>query len=443
MAIRTLAALRSPRAIAYRRRYRARLWVLTRAEPLTTRLVRLRRRTLARNQRIIAITGTQGKTTTTRCIRAILALPESAAVEASPNMERSLSPLLLAHSPFRKCVAIEMGIGGPGEMKGLMRLVQPNVVVMTSIGTEHHRRFSSLAALRQEKELAVRLLPPDGVAILNADDPAVAAMAEAAMAAVSPARVVTFGTAATADIRASNITLEWPRGATFVLHIPGRAAVAVRTRLLGPAGVSAALAAIAVGYVEGVPLEPSLARLARLRSTHRRNEVFPLANGATALVDDSKAPPEGVEVFIDLVRQVPAPGRRILLLGKLDPTPGDEGEFYARFADAVAALADLVVIAGKPEPAELYRLAFARAGFDDGRLMFVSDASAATRYLRPILQPTDTLFIKGTGNLRLTRTAIALSGTRVTCAKKTCPYSFQYCQTCPLLALPKPWPTRR
>ena len=134
------------------------------------------------------------------------------------------------------------------------------------------------------------------------------------------------------------------------------------------------------------------------------------------------------------MRIVPAPGRRIFLLGKLDPTPGDREAFYARFASAVAPLADLVVVAGKPEAADLYRAAFARAGFDEARLEFVRDAMAATNYLRPVLLPTDTLFIKGTGNLRLTRTAIALSGVRVTCAKKTCPYAFQYCQTCPLLA---------
>ena len=167
MVIRTLSAFRSPRAIAYNRRYFGRLWLLSRATPITSGLVRLRRRSLARNQRIVAITGTQGKTTTTRCIRAVLGLPESPTVEASPNMARSLSPLLLAQSPFRARLAIEIGLGRPGEMKGLMRLVQPNIVVMTSIGTEHHEKFPSLAALRDEKELAIRMLPPDGVAILN------------------------------------------------------------------------------------------------------------------------------------------------------------------------------------------------------------------------------------------------------------------------------------
>ena len=129
------------------------------------------------------------------------------------------------------------------------------------------------------------------------------------------------------------------------------------------AGVYAAVAAFAVGYAEGIPLNVMASRLARVRPTHRRNKVMQLEGGAYALVDDSKAPPEVVDAFIDLMREVPA-SRRFFLLGELCPTPGPEAAFYEHFAEAIAPIAARVIVAGTEVAQAKYASAFEVAGFD-------------------------------------------------------------------------------
>ncbi|MFN0096308.1 MAG: Mur ligase family protein [Dehalococcoidia bacterium] len=410
-------------------RIRAERLLLRRGAPLTLGLVALRRASVARRQRLIAVTGSQGKTTTVRAVRCALGLPESDFAEASRNMMASTAWGILCQSPWARHAVVELGASGPGSLGRKMRQFVPHVAVITSFGTEHHRAFASVDALREEKASVARLLSPSGRLVLNADDAVVAAMA-----GETRAPVATFGTAPGAGLRATSVRLDWPNG-TVVEGVSRRGEpFLVRSRLFGIGGVQAVLAALAVADLEGVPLALASNRLETLRPTLRRLQPYTLANGAVAIVDEAKAPPEGMAVFLDFARQLGAPIRRTFVLGALDPDPvGDEG-YYRRTASEVAALAEAVVVVGAPEVQGAYANAFAEAGMDAGRLTYASDVVAARAALPRDLGPGAAVFIKATGKPRLGRIAIAASGRPVGCRRLSCAYEQVYCERCPLLA---------
>src|SRR5262245_32170054 len=174
---------------------------------------RIHRATLVRRTRVIAVIGSYGKTTTTRAVHAALGIPRSAWVDLNGNC-LSLVPLaLLRHARAPVRIAVEVGIGAPSQMARYAAALRPDVVVVTSIGTEHIQSFRDIQHLRDEKAHMVRALGTTGAAVLNGDDPNVMWMATQ-----TRARVVTFGLGAGHDVGATDVTLDWPHGTRFVLH---------------------------------------------------------------------------------------------------------------------------------------------------------------------------------------------------------------------------------
>src|SRR5262249_26493523 len=137
------------------------------------------------------------------------------------------------------CVA-EVGARYPGSVARIARLLRPDVAVVTRVGLDHYRVFRTLEGVAAEKGALVAGLAPGGGAGLNADDPHVLAMS-----ALAPGRVVTFGEAAGATLRAEGVSSSWPEPLAFTLHVDGRA-LPVRTRLHGRHTAVSVLAALGV-----------------------------------------------------------------------------------------------------------------------------------------------------------------------------------------------------
>ena len=400
-------------------RYRA---VLRLSRPLL-RATRWRGSTLARRQRVVAIVGSQGKTTATRCVRAALGLPAMALAEESANHRGRMAMVLLRQSAFRRYATVESGIASPGQMRKQVRAIRPVITVVTSIGTEHLRSFGSVERLRDEKADALRVLPPGGTAVVNGDDENVRWMATQ-----TSARVVTYGFDEGNDIRASNVALDWPRGTTFTVSAGGRD-YAVRTRLIGRTMVYAALAGIAVAHVEGVDLDAAIARLSRMRPTRRRNQPIRLASGAWALADDCNGAIETVEAALALLRELPA-RRRFIVLGQLEMPPGPQRAAYRRVGAIAGKVADRVLIVGQLEQ---YWPSLRDAGFAKADLSVVATATDAIDILRDELGPGDVVLLKGRGEQRLIRVGLGLAGRTVRCRRETCRLPNDFCDACPLL----------
>jgi UDP-N-acetylmuramoyl-tripeptide--D-alanyl-D-alanine ligase len=394
-----------------------------RAWPASAALARGYRGTAARRVCVVAVVGSLGKTTTARAVRAALGVEDHR--PERDNHFGHVARSVLSVSPWSGAGVVEVGIAKPGEMRRYARVVRPDVAVVTSVASEHNRSLGSLDRTREEKEEMVRALPRSGVAVLNADDPNVLAMAGA-----TGARVVTYGVAGDADVRATDVSLDWPRGTVLRARVDGRE-WPLRTRLLGPPGVSAILAALAVASVRGVPMEDALARLAELPPTPMRLEPVPLPNGAILLRDEFKSALETIGGALDLLERVPAE-RRIAVIGEVSEPPGSQGPIYGEVGARLAAVCERVFVVGRT----FTRYAAGARRSSHGAGMFVDCGpipARAVELLRDEIRAGDVVLLKGRDTQRLDRIALALLGREVGCALDTCDAP-RRCASCGMLA---------
>jgi UDP-N-acetylmuramoyl-tripeptide--D-alanyl-D-alanine ligase len=322
---------------------------------------------------------------------------------------------------------LEVGIHGPGIMRRYARLVRPQIVIVTSVGSEHNPTLRSLEATRTEKAEMVRSLSRSGVALLNGDDENVRWMATQTSAAVR-----TFGFGPSSDVRATDVAIDWPHGTRFTLHASGETR-RVRVRLLGRHMLYPVLAAVAVGLAEGVSLDDALSAVEALPPTPGRLEAVPLANGAFLLRDDHKAALETVDSALDVLAQIPA-ARRIVVLGDVEEPPESAYTLYERLGARVASVAQRAVFVHHYWNGPRYAASAAQAGLRSDSIADIRHGvSEAARAVEADLRAGDVVLVKGGVTQRLERVALALAGRRVGCRLRTCEAKATRCGGCPML----------
>ena len=244
-------------------------------------------------------------------------------------------------------------------MAAYARMLRPDAVVVTSIASEHNRSLGSLEATRVEKARMLEALAPDGVAILNGDDPNVLWMRGR-----TRARVVTFGVGANHDVGATAVELDWPHGTRFTLHAAG-ARRALRVRLVGRPMLHALLAATATALAAGRALDEIVPALEGLAPTPGRLEPQPLANGVILLRDEFKSTLESIDAALDLLAELPA-RRRFVVLGEVSEPPASPGAHYRRLGARLARIADRVVVVGSRKAFQSYASGARAAGAPTG-----------------------------------------------------------------------------
>jgi UDP-N-acetylmuramoyl-tripeptide--D-alanyl-D-alanine ligase len=369
------------------------------------------------------VVGSYGKTTTARAVSA--ALGERIHPKSGRNAKSAVGFAVFRIKPHRPYAVIEVGIDAVGQMSQLARAVRPKFCVVTSVGTEHHRSIGSFELKRNEKAEMVRALPDSGLAVLNGDDPNVLWMA-----GQTGAKVVTFGFDATNDVRAEDVRLDWPHGTRFRLTV-GAETREVRVRLMGRHMVYPALAAVALARSQEFRLDDVLSRLEALDPTPGRLSLMRSENGAVLLCDYFKSSYETIEVALDVLEDVPA-ARKIVVLGEVSEPPGSQGPIYRALAERVAALASTAIFLGSNF--QRYKTGAVRAGLPKERVIDGGKNIAGTvDLLQEIIQPGDVVFIKGRDTQRLDRIALALAGRQVRCDLSFCKAMAVRCETCPML----------
>jgi UDP-N-acetylmuramoyl-tripeptide--D-alanyl-D-alanine ligase len=407
-------------SVGWRRLYRH---LLYRLWPLLGAAAGLHRRSLARRARVIVIVGSFGKTTATAAIATALGHPSR---RPRGNAWGRLALQVLRTRPWQRHAVFEVGIDGKGQMIRYARMLQPDIVVVTAIGSDHNRSLGTLDATRDEKAQMLHGLRRGGLAVLNGDDPHVAAMA-----ALTDARVVTFGFGAGNDVRASEAALDWPHGMRLVVRI-GSVALDLRVRLLGRVMAYPVLAALAVAWAEGRPLDAAVAALEALPPRQGRLQPVPLPNGAWVISDEFKAAVETIDAALDLLAEVP--GRRIVVLGEIDEPPGSQGPHYRRLGGRLAEIASRAVIVGGGAAYRNYVRGAARAGLPRPALIAAGrNVRAAAQAVAEHLGPGDVVLVKGRNKQRLTRVALLLQGRTVGCTLEVCDLRGMRCEICPKL----------
>lgn len=309
--------------------------------------------------RVVAITGSQGKTSVKEMIGRILSVSHRTLVTRGNLNNHIGAPLtLLELEETHECAVIELGASGLGEIAWTVRLAQPHVAVLTNAAATHLEGFGSLAGVVQTKGEIIDGLPADGTAVLNADDPHFAVW----LARAGQRRVLRFGLHdKSADYQASAIQIDGREGTQFTLHTPA-GDCGITLYLLGLHNVANALAASAAAMAAGATLEDVRAGLALVRPVAGRLCLREAANGA-ALVDDTyNASPSSFRAAIDVLRGFP--GRRILIMGDMGELGSDAESGHRYVGDYARSCGIDTLWATGP----LSRLAV--SGFGEGALHF-------------------------------------------------------------------------
>ncbi len=345
---------------------------------------------------VVGITGSTGKTSTREAIVSVLGTRLRVFRNPANFSGRFGLPIALAGlSPEHEVAVLELACDSYGEIAHLAELTRPGVAVVRGISHVHLACFDTLDAIAQEKGRLVEILPPNGTAVLNYDDPLVLAMRER-----TQGQVITFGQSPDADLVASDVRTDGD-GLRFTVHFPGAVGMGlpgypikgeVRTRLIGRHHVYTLLAAIAVGLVYRVPWGDIVDTLEVLRPSPGRINPLQGVGGSIILDDTYSASPASMLAGLRTLAEYPAE-RRVAVLGGMSQLGGYAVQAHRQVGQAAAGFVDLLVTRG--EHGAWIAEAAQEAGLPGNRVLVTYTVTDAARFLREWLGHGDVLLVKG------------------------------------------------
>ena len=352
---------------------------------------------------VVGITGSAGKTTTKDLLADLLATQgPTIAPPGSFNNELGLPLTVLRADADTRFLVLEMGARGEHHIAYLCEVAPPSVGVELMVGSAHVGEFGDRAAIARAKAELVQALPSDGIAVLNADDPTVAAMADR-----SGGRVVWFGQAPDADVRAEQVEIGADARASFRLVTPDGQAD-VRLGLVGAHHVTNALAAAATAWVSGVGTGTIAELLTGAQPLSPwRMEVSTRADGVVVINDAYNASPESMRAALQTLKVVGAGRRTWAVLGEMR----ELGDTAVTEHDAIGRLVvrldvSRLVVVG--EGAKPMHLAAQLEGSWGRESEFVPDVAAAVELLARELRAGDVVLVKASRAAGLERVAAAV-----------------------------------
>jgi UDP-N-acetylmuramoyl-tripeptide--D-alanyl-D-alanine ligase len=415
---------------------------------IETRLAAAARAVLAQyHPKIIAITGSVGKTSTKDAIATVLESKfRVRATKGNYNNELGLPLTILgeesqgrsifgwwklfrrarklaqgADQSYPQVLVLEMAMDRPGDLAKLAEIAKPDVSVVTNVGLSHLEFFPSIEAIAEEKATIVRALSQEGIAVLNADDPRTAAMSK-----LHKGKTMTFGIDKDTEVRAGEMHatdqipeealndpdlarlkhVGVPLGTTFKIEHSGKSVPVRLLRMLGKQQVYAALAAASVGITQGMNLiEISQALLKYVPPLGRMNLIPALKN--SIIIDDTyNSSPASSIAALDVLSGIKTRGRRICVLGDMAELGVATEQGHRDVGRHAAHTCDFAVFVGTAmkfaaEEAEIN-------GLVDKRQTHVNDASQVEAVLQPVLQEGDVILVKGSQVMRMERVVKSL-----------------------------------
>jgi UDP-N-acetylmuramoyl-tripeptide--D-alanyl-D-alanine ligase len=342
---------------------------------------------------VIAVTGTNGKTTTKEMLASIL-LQRGPVLKNEGNLNNHIGvPLTLLKLEARhKAAIIEMGMSGLGEIETLARLAMPSVGVITNIGPAHLQFLGSMDAVAQAKGELLQTMRSDGTAVLNADD-----RYFNMLRGKYPGRVLSFGIDRQADVQAKNIGRERDL-MDLTLHADGRS-VLVRLRTVGRHNVYNALAAAAAALATGLPLETVKFGLEEFRPVAMRSELRDM-NGRTVLADYYNANPASVKAALETLASLKGGKRTVAVLGDMLELGDTAVEAHRETGRTVSNLGiDLLICVG-PLARHIVEGAIG-AGMARNRVFEAETTSQGAALLHEHSRPGDTVLVKRSRGMKM------------------------------------------
>lgn len=376
---------------------------------------------------IIVITGSYGKTNTTRAIATVLAEKyKTLQTELNLDTVYNLPMTLLRLRPRHQKLVLEYGVDHKNEMDLHLSLAKPQIAVVTGINPTHSEPelLGSLAGIIKEKSKLIAALPKAGAAILNWDDQQVKEMAKA-----TAAKIIRYGTTPDCDYWADKIKVDFS-GTSFVINNQ-QEKVEVQTGLIGRHFVLNCLAAATAARLQGLSWEEIKTGLAKLKPLKGRVSIEDGPLGTILINDALRANPAstlaGLQVLVDL----PTKGRRIAVLGEM----GELGELaeseHRQIGRELAKLKiDYLISIGPLQ--KLTADQAVKSGLRKEQVFWVENVAQAAGILKKLLKKGDLFYLKGSLLRHLERVLSILKGEKVNCEVTSCHF-YNQCPSCPNL----------
>ncbi|MGQ9475514.1 MAG: UDP-N-acetylmuramoyl-tripeptide--D-alanyl-D-alanine ligase [Actinomycetota bacterium] len=347
---------------------------------------------------VVGITGSTGKTLTKDFAAAVLSRAgKTVSPPGSYNNEVGVPLTILDAGLDTRFLVLEMGSRGKGHIAELCAFSRPRVGVVTNIGYAHLRWFRTREGIARAKGELLLALPPDGVAVLNADDDYASFLR-----GMAGCPVIGFGTGRMAEVRAERISLDDRGRARFVLRLRGGDRGEVRLPLPGRHNVENALAAAAVGEILGVNMEGIVAGLEKAKVTGWRMEMITKPDQITIINDAYNANPVSMRSALMALGELARGKRAIAVLGDMaELGPVSERAHLEVGRMAVEYGTDILITVGRK--ARKIAQAAREKGLPRGSIFSVEEVDRAAEILRAIIEPGDVVLIKGSRFLGLER----------------------------------------
>lgn len=343
------------------------------------------------NGRVVAVTGSNGKTTVKEATAALLGASMKVSKTAGNlNNELGLPLTLLRIDEESRAAVVEMGMNHSGEIRRLARIAEPDVGVVTNVSAAHVGRFASVDEIAAAKRELVEELGEQGVAVLNADDERVRDFARACRG-----RVKTFSTDREADVRAEKIESRGFEGSRFRIGESD-----FQTKLVGRHNVRNLCAAVAVAETFGIGPADLVEPLAALEPVGMRGAIRRVG-GATVIDDCYNSNPAAAMAMLAVLAESPAE-RRIAVLGEMRELGEHSPELHRSVGTRAAELGiDRLVVVGAD--ARFLAEGAIEAGMDAATVERFDDAESTGEALREMLRPGDAALFKASRGVGLER----------------------------------------
>jgi UDP-N-acetylmuramoyl-tripeptide--D-alanyl-D-alanine ligase len=356
---------------------------------------------------VVALTGSNGKTTTKEMISACLETTFPI-LKTKGNLNNLIGlPLTLLNlTEKERIVVLEMGMNVPGEIRRLAEIAEPDVGLITNIERVHLEGMGSLERVREEKGELFRRMRQDGTILVNQDDPRVIDLASEFRG-----QKITFGTDHPAEVMAKEIRLQGVAGTSFTLMMEG-VTMEIVLPFMGKHFVPNALSAIAAASLFGIELEKVKEALEHLSPSPMRMEVLRSKEGVTLINDAYNANPRSMELALEILSEMKGKGRAIAVLGDMLELGEYSVEAHQLIGKRVGELSiDFLLALGEEAPV-LVESAM-RYGLDSEKARIVESHTEAISILKKMVRDGDWILVKGSRRMGMEKIAEGLMERRV------------------------------